>query len=609
MNKNNYRQAFLYKSKWIQPYIQYVLNIVNICTYLAAFALLAALVYEHGFPVAEREVDMLGQVYQGVWIVFLTSISLHLLLEYRDTRKNFKWVAWALSALLYLTLVPVIFFEPEAGLIRQVWLLFHSRTYHLIVLLLLSLLQLSNGLVRLLGRRTNPSLILASSFLVIIGVGTGLLLLPKCTYGGISWIDALFTATSATCVTGLVTVDVAATFTPQGLLVILLLIQIGGLGVMTLTSFFALFFMGNTSVYNQLVVRDMVSSDSLDSLFSTLLYILGFTLALEAVGMFLIFVSIHDTLGLTWQEEIAFSAFHAVSAFCNAGFSTWPGSLGHPTVLYGHNLLFITLGVLVVLGGIGYPILVNFKSIVAYHLRRIFKSLFKKRKERRQIHLLNLNTKIVLAVTTLLVLGATAFLAVFEWNGAFAALPVTDKLTQAFFNAVCPRTAGFTSISLTGFTTQSIFFMLLLMAIGGGSQSTAGGIKVNAFAVAVLNLWTVLRGGERVEVFGRELPYDSIRRSDATILMYLLVLFLGVFVLSLLEPEHSLLALTFECVSALSTVGASLDVTPTLSVSGKLLVSFLMFVGRVGMITLVLGFIRPKRVTKYRYPTDNIIIN
>ena len=184
-----------------------------------------------------------------------------------------------------------------------------------------------------MGKRTNPPLILAGSFLVIILLGTGLLLLPRATYDGIHWIDALFTATSATCVTGLVSVDVPSTFTLEGQIIIILLIQIGGLGLMTLTSFFAMFFMGNTSIYNQLVVGDMISSNSLNSLLSTLLYILGFTLTIEGIGMLVIWYSIHGTLGMTLDEELFFSAFHSISAFCNAGFSILPGGMSNPLVM------------------------------------------------------------------------------------------------------------------------------------------------------------------------------------------------------------------------------------------------------------------------------------
>lgn len=605
-----YYKAFLYHKKWIQPYIHVILRLIDAITYFASLLLIAGVIYEHGFRISFEDISYLNALYKGVWIVFLISVTSHLLLEYRDTKKNFKSVAWILSILLYLTLVPVIFYEPDVGAVRYVWLALDSKVYHVILLLLLSLLQLSNGIVRLLGKRTNPSLILASSFFLIILIGTGLLLLPRSTYNGISWVDALFTATSATCVTGLVSVDVPSTFTTEGLIIIILLIQIGGLGVMTLTSFFAMFFMGNTSLYNQLVVRDMVSSDSLGSLLSTLLYILGFTLVIETGGMIALFLNIHGTLGMSLEGELAFAAFHSISAFCNAGFSTLLGNLGNPALMEGHNLLYITISVLIILGGIGFPILVNFKSIISYYLKRFYRILRYRKPERHRIpHLYNLNTKIVLIMTFLLLFIGTVTIAIFDWNHAFAGMSMTDKWVQAFFNATCPRTAGFTSVGLSTFSVQTILLMILLMFIGGASQSTAGGVKVNAFAVIILNLWAILRGNERVEVFGRELSSDSIRRSNATMLMYLVMLFLGVFVLSILEPELSILALTFECTSALSTVGSSLDATPLLSNPSKLIVSFLMFVGRVGMITLLLGIIRQKKVVKYRYLSDNIIIN
>ena len=392
--------------------------------------------------------------------------------------------------------------------------------------------------------------------------------------------------------TGLVPVDVSTTFTTGGLVVIILLIQVGGLGVMTLTSFFAMFFMGNTSLYNQLVVRDMVSSNSLGSLLSTLLYILGFTLVIEGIGMISIWFSIHGTLGMTLEGELAFAAFHSISAFCNAGFSTLSGNLGNSMVMTNHNWLFISVSFLIILGGIGFPILVNFKDIVLYHLRHFWKFVRTRKLERHKVsHLYNLNTRIVLIMTFLLLVTGTLAIAAFEWNASF------------------PRTAGFSSVDLASLSVQTLLVYLVLMWIGGGAQSTAGGVKVNAFAVVVLNLVAVLRGSERVEVFGRELSHDSIRRSNATVVMSLGVLFLFIFILSILEPQASLMALTFECVSALSTVGSSLNLTPNLCDASKLLVALLMFIGRVGLITLMLGIIKQKKNTKYRYPSDNIIIN
>lgn len=606
-----YHKFLLYQNKLLRPYIRITLGLIEALTYLASLFLITGVVYELGFPLSVDELAKVQILYKAVWIIFLIDVSLHITLEYRDTKRNYRRLAWILSGLLYLTLIPVIFNRPgEEGAILHFWEFLNGKIYHLVVMMVFSLLNLSNGLVRLLGRRTNPSLILAVSFLAIILIGTALLMLPRCTVNGITWVDSLFTATSAVCVTGLVPVDVSTTFTSFGLVVIILLIQIGGLGVMTLTSFFAMFFMGNTSLYNQLVVRDMVSSNSLGSLFSTLLYILGFTLVIEGVGMVSIWFSIHGTLGMNLHEEIAFSAFHSISAFCNAGFSTLSGNLGNSLVMTNHNWLFISISLLIILGGIGFPILVNFKDIVLYHFRRFWKFVHTRKLERHKMrHLYNLNTKIVLIMTFLLLLIGTLAIAAFEWNGSFAGMPVGDKWTQAFFNATCPRTAGFSSVDLTTLSVQTLLVYLLLMWIGGGSQSTAGGVKVNAFAVVVLNLVAVIRGTERLEVFGRELSHDSIRRSNATVVMSLGVLFLFVFVLSILEPKASLLALTFECVSALSTVGSSLNLTPTLCDASKLLVSLLMFIGRVGLITLMLGVITQKKNTKYRYPSDNIIIN
>lgn len=605
-------RLLLYRKKLILPRIYQVINWFMWITYFCAILFLATLVYEHGFMISSDEAKAIRIIYKSVWIVFLLSATVQIVFQSdEDGQKNTFW-SWVINVLLYLTLLPVLFKKPDAGDegVYWTWMFFHSHYYRIAILLLYSLLQLSSSLVRLLGRRTNPSLILASSFLVIIFIGAGLLMLPRATYHGISWIDALFTATSATCVTGLVSVDVPSTFTLEGQIIIILLIQIGGLGVMTLTSFFAMFFMGNTSLYNQLVVGDMISSNSLNSLLSTLLYILGFTLAIEGIGMVIIWYSVHDTLGMTLQQEIYFATFHSVSAFCNAGFSTLPGNLGNAAVMQNHNLLFITVSFLIILGGIGFPILVNLKETLFYYLRYLkWKCFGRSSRFPKQVHLYNLNTRIVLIMTALLLVVGTLVIAFYEWNNAFAGMEVTDKWVHAFFNATCPRTAGFVSVGLTTLSTQTLLLMIILMIIGGGTQSTAGGVKINVFAVILLNLWAVIRGANRVTIFQRELSDDSIRRSNAVLMLYLIILFAAIFVMSMLEPKASLMALTFECVSALSTVGSSLDLTPVLSTAGKSVIILLMFIGRVGAFTLLLGLIKQVKKRNYKYPSDNIIIN
>ena len=514
---------------------------------------------------------------------------------FRSRNKHKKLIV-ILSILLYSTLIPHIFYDLSNNVnwLKYIWHILDSNIYKGILLTIYSLFIFSSSIVKLLGRRANPSLILAISFFIIIVIGTGLLMLPRSTYHGISLINAFFISTSAVCVTGLTTVDVAHTFTTEGLIIIALLIQIGGVGVMTLTSFFAVFFMGNTSVYNQMIVKDMVNSDSLSTLIQTLVYILLFTLAIEFAGMMFIWWSIHGTLGMDIKGELFFSAFHSVSSFCNAGFSTLSGNLGNPLVMTNHNFFLNTISVLIILGGIGFPILVNLKNII------LGKNKYK---------LLSLNSKIVIYTTLVLLVGGTALIAFFEWENAFKGMSVGSKITQAFFNAVCPRTAGFNTVNLPNLSIQSLLIYVFLMWIGGASQSTAGGIKVNTFAVGILNLKAVLKNSDRVEAYRREVAPDSIRRANATIMISIGIICLFVFILSITEKGIEPFRLVFECISALSTVGSSLDLTPHLTDVGKVCISILMFIGRVGLITFILGLIKTKRNNSYRYPSDNIIIN
>ncbi|WP_294456998.1 TrkH family potassium uptake protein [uncultured Bacteroides sp.] len=607
---DNWERLLLYRKKLVLPRVYQLVDWFSWLACFFAILFIASIVYRYGFTVTEEVHSVLHSVSNAVWIVFLINTTLSHLFSNDGSAKFTVWT-WLLDVCLYLTLLPVVFHLSEPGNAAYwIWIFFNSTYYKAAVLLLMSLTLLSGFFVRLLGRKTNPSLILASSFLIIILVGAGLLMLPRATYNGISWIDALFISTSATCVTGLVSVDVPSTFTLEGQIIIMLLIQIGGLGVMTITSFFAMFFMGNTSLYNQLAVGDMISTNSLNSLLSTLLYILGFTLAIEGIGMALIWFDIHGTLGMTLYEELYFSAFHSVSAFCNAGFSTLPGGMGNDMVMHNHNFLYIVLSMLIVLGGIGFPILVNMKDTLFYYLRHFYSWIFHRRRRFvKKIHLYNLNTKIVLFMTAVLLLAGTLIILLFEWNNAFSGMDTADKVVHAFFNSVCPRTAGFASVGLTTLSTQTLLLMIILMMIGGGTQSTAGGVKINVFAVILINLFAVLRGVERTYILHREISYDSVKRSNAALILYLLIVFVSIFIMTVVEPQASVMALVFECVSALSTVGSSLDLTPSLGNAGKMIIIVLMFVGRVGAFTLVSGLIRQEKKKNYKYPSDNIIIN
>ena len=584
----------LYHKKYVIPCVNMAIKVIDLMTNIAALCVIVGAILEFGFELSDRLKDEFDLVYFWAWNMFLLERVCHLVLTRRGKRRAaYNFIGWTVNGLLTLTLIPIILnilgIDDSIGVIS----ILENRAIYLLVLFLISSIELSSTVISSLGRKSNPSLMMAVSFLFIIMAGSGMLLMPRCIQHGVhlSWIDSLFTATSAVCVTGLTTIDVPSTFTSFGQLVIMMLIQVGGLGVMTITSFFALFFMGNTSIYNQMQVQDMVSSKSLASLWSTLLNIFGFTAVLELAGAVLIFLNIHGTIGLDIRHELFFSMFHAVSAFCNGGFSNYQDGVGASVLMEGHCWLYIILALLIILGGIGYPVLVNLKMAVT--------------KYKKGRHLFDLNTKIVLRTTMMLIVSGTALLAFFEWNNTFAGMPIREKLTQAFFNAVSPRTAGFISVDLNSMCIQSIFIYTLLMWIGGASQSTAGGVKVNAFAVAFLNI----RAITRVEFAGRELSTDSIRRANAAVFVSIILLSVFVFLVTLTEPDLPLKAIVFECVSAFATVGSSLGITSSLQDTSKVLLVVLMFIGRVGLVTMAQGLLKQYKNQNYKLPQDNITIS
>ena len=604
----------LYHRKYVVPCIRIALKVITFLADISALCMIVGAVLEFGFVLTERLQDELNLVYFWAWNMFLIERISKLVLTKRGHRKSaYNVLGWCINGLLTLTLIPifVVFFniDDSIGVMRII----DNRGFHLLILFIISFIELSDAVITSLGRKTNPALMLAVSFLVIILIGSGVLLMPRCIQPGVhlSWIDSLFTTTSAVCVTGLTTIDVPNTFTSVGQLVIIALIQVGGLGMMTITSFFALFFMGNTSIYNQMLVSDMVSSKSLASLWSTLLNIFGFTAILEFAGAVSLFIDIHGSIGLDIWHELFFCVFHSVSAFCNAGFSNYPDGVSAPLLLHGnHCWLYVILALLVILGGIGYPVLVNLKSVVTRYAKVIWKWIKGQHYASLSIpNLFDLNTKIVLRTTTVLIVLGTVLLAYFEWNNTFAGMRIHEKVVQAFFNAVSPRTAGFISINLNSMCIQSIFIYTVLMWIGGASQSTAGGVKVNAFAVAYLNIRSIIRGTNRVEFAGRELSTDSIRRANAAIFTSLIVLGFFIFMVTLTDPDLPLKSVVFECVSAFATVGSSLGITSELQDASKLLIVVLMFIGRVGVVTLAQGLLKQYKNQNYKLPQDSITIS
>ena len=570
-----------------------------------ALLTLSTVVIDFGFSLSAEEKNIAMRIYNFSWWFYFIVFTVRLGIFFYKFRKASAGLTILTGLLIYLTLLPRMFSVSPDGLLYSVWwFLGHLKTT-IFVISVFAVLDLSKSIISFLNRKTNPALMMATGFAVIIFIGGLLLLLPRSIAVGanLSVVDAFFVSTSAVCVTGLSPVDISTTFTIDGQLIILALIQIGGLGVMTITSFFALFYMGNTNLYSQLAVKNMIGTDTWNSLLSTLFYILGFTFAIEMIGAAFIWLSVHSTLGMTMQEEVYFAIFHSISAFCNAGFSTLSNNLGN-TSFMGINSLYVIISVLVILGGIGFPILMNLKCALFYNVRRLFNKDY-----RQYLRVTTINTKIVLATTTVLLVLSTVAFALIEWNGAFAGMTTWEKIVQSFFHASVPRTAGFNSVDMGSFSNIGILVFMILMWIGGASQSTAGGIKVNTIAVAWANFMSVIRERKSVVILKREVSQESVQRATATVFASILVILLAFIILLATEPGLTPKQLLFEVVSAVGTVGSSLNATAYLTTAGKIIVSLLMFVGRVGLIVVAMSFVKKKGQERFSYPKDNVIIN
>jgi potassium uptake TrkH family protein len=445
---------------------------------------------------------------------------------------------------------------------------------------------------KLLNSRVHPARVFVGGFAALVAVGTGLLTLPKAAVSGsIDFIDALFTATSAVCVTGLITVDTATRFTPLGKSIILALFQIGALGIMAFTTFVAIFLSGGLGIRQRKMLRNLLPIEQKRSAMKTLRRIVLVTFGAEALGAAVVFFGSRHAYPDD-ASALFSSVFHAVSAFCNAGFSLFSENLTNP-VAVDNGWFTGAVAALIVLGGLGYPTVL---SIVW------FKRPSRRRGTRGR---LSLQAKIVLTTTAaLIVLGTLAFAAL-EWNGALANQSAGGKLYSALFQSITARTAGFNTVDIGAFGVAASLVMIALMFVGASPGGTGGGLKTTTAAIGWLGVWKYMRNGESVVAWGREIDPASIHDAMMKIALSVGALFLGVFALALFETAP-LLDLVFEAFSAFATVGLSRGVTAELSVAGKLTIVALMFVGRVGVLAFAYTLVPSRPRVPYRLPTEQI---
>jgi potassium uptake TrkH family protein len=552
------------------------------------------IVYDLGFT----HEPWLTNVY-AIMTTLLFAANSVFLLSHRDHQK----LAWLPLILLGFISILSLILWIKTGATEAL------HVAYLVTLGLYFLYRASISVQGLFADKFNPATLFVVSFALLILVGTLLLLLPNASTRSISVIDAAFTATSAVCVTGLIVVDTAKDFSFFGQLIILLLIQAGGLGMLTFTSFFAFYFKGGTSLQETLNLRDMVSSEQLGNVFKIVTKIIVFTLIIEVVGAALLYRSLPGHHFDSSAERLFFALFHAVSAFCNAGFSILSEGLYDNHVRFNYGLQWIVM-VLIVLGGIGFNILSNYYEFLKAHLTNKIQIWLQLPHKAVPARIISINTTLVLRTTLLLLLAGALFFFFTESRHSLSGHQgFMGKITGALFLSVSPRTAGFNTIDMSMLSVPAVLMTMVLMWIGASPASTGGGIKTSTFAVAVLNVISIVKGRSHIEMNYREIPYDSVRRAFAIISLSVFVIGAGIILLSWLEPEKDLLMLSFEAISAYSTVGLSLGVTGQLSTGGKVVLIILMFVGRVGTINLLTGMLKRLQHIRYRYPEESILIN
>jgi trk system potassium uptake protein TrkH len=440
------------------------------------------------------------------------------------------------------------------------------------------------GLSRLV---LHPTQVLALGFLGVILLGTLALMLPVATVDnqGLHWLDALFTATSAVCVTGLVVVDTGSMLTRVGQMIILVLVQIGGLGFMSLAAMIAVLLGKRITINNRVVLKESLNHLSLQGIVQLVRYIVFLTLGVELVGALVLAWSFGPHM--PFGDALFHGVFHAVSAFNNAGFDLFTTSL----ITYNTNPVVMTcVMLLLTIGGMGVLVWLN---IINHGL---------------QVTKWSLHTKIVMLTSALLLVIGSLLVFVFEYHApAFADFTLGEKILNSIFQSATSRTAGFFSVNMTSLTTATIMLMVVLMFIGASPGSTGGGIKTTTFALAVLTVSNVLRGRNEIHVGHRTVAAPLLLKSFAVIVVAISWVVVATLILTITESAP-FLWLLFEVVSAFATVGLSLGVTPELSDIGKFVITTTMYIGRVGPLTLFSALMLRSSVPRYRYAEEQVLI-
>lgn len=579
-----------------------VTRCINVLSIAAALAGIVGLILEYGFENTRQTSRWIEYIFRTIIVFYYVKFLLGYLYSFSPRKyfNEYRTNGILLGILLLVFIYNHFIFQNTPDLAEE-----NTQTASIrltgivqqIAFLLLLAVEIGRAASLLPSTRLSAQKLFVLSFIVLILVGTALLMLPKMSVEGISFVDALFTASSASCVTGLSTVDIHSTFTLRGQLIVMLLVQAGGLNMITFATFFLILSKRNIGISNQALIKDSLEARNFKESIFLLKEIFTSTLVIETIGAILIFFNwSNSTPFLDFYQKAYYSIFHSITAFNNAGFSLFQDGLFN---YYCRNayVLQIVIALLVILGGIGFPVL---KDV-----------LFDARKKNRQntSRKWTLHTRIVIfSSLILIVIGTVAFMA-FEWNNSLQGHSWGGKIVASFFQSVTTRSSGFNTVDFSLVLNPTLLLVIMLMYVGASPASAGGGIKTTTMAVLLLSAFNTVRGKQRVNLERSQISNGAIFKAMTIMLFSGMFIILSTMVLSFTDPQHSMIALVFEEVSGFTTTGLSTGITPLLSTGGKITLIVSMFMGRIGLLTF--GFAltnRMKPKPTYNYPEAHVII-
>jgi len=578
----------LYKNKTLERLL--ILTNVAVTTAVVSAALL-----QLGFYQQILSNSLIYLIYIAATVFFITEKFIRFFNAH--TKKDFLSLWW--YEFLFVAVLLILLFTADSLIALAVYLLLQIIT------------KICRTMVNLAASAKSPAGTFIGSFLVLILAGAGLLMLPRChTLSTISFIDALFTTTSATCVTGLTVLNTGKDFTIAGQTIILALIQLGGLGIVIFGAVFALLFGQSLNVRQSAAMQDLLSAQTAGRIARLIAFVFIATVVIEAAGAIALLNMWQKTgpLPAHISSKWFCSIFHSISAFCNAGLGLFSDSLMRYRI---YHPVYSVICPLIVLGGLGFGVLENICDVFFDKIKRFLISLFTKRSlQNSQPKRLQLQTKIVLTVTAILIVTGAVILMIFQANTI--GHEDRDNLTvgDAFFQSITARTAGFNTIDINALSAPDKMILIILMFIGGSPGGTAGGIKTITLAIIIMACYATVRKRSEVEIFRRSIHASMVYRAMTVTMFFAAILLVSTFALAVAERHNSFetSAVMFETASALGTVGLSCGITPSLTTAGKLIIIITMLIGRLGPLTLlaVLTFnIKPAR---YNYPTEPVVV-